>query len=284
MRSFWSLASLSVLSLVLALPVARAEDVCANPILSRLQRHRIQPGETIASIAERYVLIPGTLVRLNRDLLKNGKAPVGKEILIPPMDGIRVEAPRGSTWRDLEGAYGIRADILFELNGCTRSPGVVFIPGTSWPATERRSNYIGLEGYPLPFPARIGLGYGWQEYPTQQKRLFHSGLDLLAGTGTPVLAAEGGLVVFAGQEDAYGNLVIINHPGGLQTRYTHLQTVLVKADDRVRAGDEIATVGTSGRPDISAPHLHFETRLKTPVGWVAQDPALHLRPVTGERR
>jgi murein DD-endopeptidase MepM/ murein hydrolase activator NlpD len=121
-----------------------------------------------------------------------------------------------------------------------------------------------------------GLIYGWQKSPTEQKNLFHSGVDLLADVGTPVLAAEDGLVIYVGQEGAYGNLVVINHLGRRQTRYAHLSRVTVRIDQRVRAGDVIGTVGTTGQPDIIPPHLHFEVRLDTPVGWTAQDPALHL--------
>lgn len=252
------------------------DNVCPPPILSRLQRHKIQAGETIASIAEKYALIPATIIKLNPTILKNGSAPVGKEIFIPPMNGIRIEAPKGSTWRDLEAAYGIRADILFELNGCGRRPTIVFIPGSNWSAAGKRSDYTGLSSYPLPLASTVGLAYGWQKSPTEQKNLFHSGVDLLADVGTPVLAAEDGLVIYVGQEGAYGNLVVINHLGRRQTRYAHLSRVIVRIDQRVRAGDVIGVVGTTGQPDIIPPHLHFEVRLDTPVGWTAQDPALHL--------
>ncbi|MDJ0541269.1 MAG: M23 family metallopeptidase, partial [Microcystis sp. M53603_WE2] len=251
-------------------------NVCPLPILSRLQRHKIQAGATIPSIAEKYALIPATIIKLNPTILKNGLAPVGKEIFIPPMNGIRIEAPKGSTWRDLEAAYGIRADILFELNGCGRRPTIVFIPGTNWSATGKRSDYTGLSSYPLPLASTVGLAYGWQKSPTEQKNLFHSGIDLLANVGTNVLAAEDGLVIYVGQEGAYGNLVVINHLGRRQTRYAHLSRVTVRIDQRVRAGDVIGAVGTTGQPDIIPPHLHFEVRLDTPVGWTAQDPALHL--------
>jgi murein DD-endopeptidase MepM/ murein hydrolase activator NlpD len=282
MNFFRSLLIFGGLFLSFQLSIARAvEEGCGPPILSRLQKHTIQKGETIASIAAKYVLIANTLIKLNPTVLKDGKAPVGKEILIPPMDGIRVKAPEGSSWKDLESAYGITSDILFEINGCTLRPGVVFIPGTNWPATSKRSDYLGLAGYPLPAIAKVGLGYGWQKERTEQKRLFHSGLDLLADVGTPVLAADDGLVVYVGQEGAYGYLVIINHLGNRQTRYAHLQTVQVKVDERVRTGEAIGTVGATGQPDIPASHLHFEVRLKTPVGWVAQDPMIHLRPEMG---
>ena len=259
-------------------PQVRQNPNCPPPILSRLRRHKIAPGETIESIASRYNLLPQTLLRLN-PILQKGSAPVGKEILIPPINGIRVQAPAGATWKDLEKAYGVRADVLFEINGCQKKPAVVFIPGVSWASGGRAQvgNYTGLSGYPLPFPAQIGLSFGWHTDPTTKQNTFHSGIDLLAEPGTPVLAAEAGTVVFVGEEGNYGRLVIINHGGNRQTRYAHLAKIQVRVDQSVKTGDIIGTVGSTGRPDIPAPHLHFEVRYKLPLGWVAQDPALHLK-------
>lgn len=252
-------------------------SVCPIPVLSRLKPHKIIAGETVASIAQQYNLIPETLIQLN-PILKNGTVPVGKEILIPPFNGIRVQVPQGATWQDLEGAYGIRADILFELNGCQKLPKVVFVPGTNWTTSNTpKKDYTGLRGYPLPSVAKVGLGYGWQGSPTQQQRLFHSGIDLLADVGTFVLAADDGEVAFVGQEGAYGILIVINHPNNRQTRYAHLGKVTVKIGQMVKSGDVIGTVGTTGKPDITLPHLHFEVRFKTPLGWTAQDPIIHLQ-------
>lgn len=136
--------------------------------------------------------------------------------------------------------------------------------------------YTGLSGYPLQEKASMGLAYGWYEIPNQEQPRFHSGLDLLAEVGTPVLAAEGGKVVFVGQRGNYGNVVMIEHSGGYQTRYAHLNQMTVRNGQRVTVGQQIGTVGTTGSPDINVAHLHFEVRYQFPVGWVAQDPLIHF--------
>jgi murein DD-endopeptidase MepM/ murein hydrolase activator NlpD len=256
-------------------PMTPNTPICPSPVLSRLKRHKIIAGETVQSIAQQYKLLPETLLRLN-PILKAKTVPVGKEILIPPFNGIRIESPKGATWKDLGEAYGISSDVLFELNGCVKSPNIVFIPGTNWSST-RKKDYIGLSGYPLPSVAPLGLKYGWQPNPISQQRLFHSGVDLLAEVDTPVLAAERGDVVFVGQEGAYGILIVINHPGDRQTRYAHLSRVNVKMGQSVQLGDVIGAVGTTGQPDIATPHLHFEVRTKLSLGWVAQDPEIHFQ-------
>lgn len=267
----------AVLSLDQPNPKIAQNRDCPPPMLSRLQRHQIAKGETLETLATKYKLLPETLIQLN-PLLKTKPLPVGKEILVPPINGMYLEVPPGATWKDIENAYGVRADILFEINGCQVKPTVVFIPGSNWQPKKRQNNdYIGFPGYPLPKVAQIALSYGWHQ-KTDQDNYFHSGIDLLADVGTPVLAVEQGTVTFAGQEGNYGNLIVINHPGGRQTRYGHLGKIQVQMGQEVNLGDIIATVGTTGKPDIPQPHLHFEVRYNTPAGWVAQDPALHLKP------
>ncbi|NES85680.1 MAG: M23 family metallopeptidase [Moorea sp. SIO2B7] len=262
------------------------ESACPPPILSRMKRHWIADGETIESIARDNNILPETLIRLN-PILASGTAPVGKDILIPPFNGIKIEIPQGATWADLEAAYGVRADVLFEINGCQNKPTVVFLPGVNW-GPRGRSNvdsYSGLSGYPLPAIANIGLAYGWQNNPTNQRRKFHSGIDLLAPLETPILSAEAGLVVFVGQQGNYGNLVVVNHGGGRQTRYAHLSSVQVIMGQQVQTGDILGKLGKTGSPDIDPPHLHFEVRQNLPLGWVAQDPEIHLtsKVKTGQR-
>ena len=248
-----------------------SEAECSAPE-SRWQRHRISPGETIDSIAKTYSLLPETLMRLN----SVDSPPVGTELLIPPVNGVQVEVPAGTTWQDLEAAYGIRADVLFELNRCQKLPTAVFLPGVNWGAGQGASdNYAGLSGYPLPAIASVGLGYGWHSDDNQQK-LFHSGVDLLADPDTPVLAAEAGTVVYVGQEETYGNLIVVDHAEGRQTRYAHLDSTQVVIGEQVQAGDPLGTVGVTGQPDLATPHLHFEVRYNSPLGWIAQDPEIHL--------
>ena len=261
--------------------IAQADnDLCPQPILSRLQRHTVIQGETVSTIAQRYGLVPQSIISLNPGLTGDS-APVGKVVLIPPVNGIRVKVPSGATWREMGKAYGVRPDVLFEINGCQAPGKAAFIPGVTWTpsATRSQPDYVGLEGYPLPNSAQVGLSYGWHTFANSEDSFFHSGLDLLAEPGTPVLAAAAGTVIFTGQEGAYGYLVIIDHGNLRQTRYAHLSGIDVRVGQAVVAGDQVGLSGTTGRPDIAQPHLHFEIRYQRPVGWVAQDPTIHfVRP------
>lgn len=86
----------------------------------------------------------------------------------------------------------------------------------------------------------------------------HEGIDIAAPIGTPIIAADGGVVTFAGRRGAYGKLVIINHENGFQTYYAHCNGFNVKVGERVHKGQKIATVGNTGRS--TGPHVHFEVR------------------------
>lgn len=108
----------------------------------------------------------------------------------------------------------------------------------------------------LPVTGRITSQFGTRRDPIHGHRRFHRGLDIAAPRGTPIEAAAEGTVVFAGRQRGYGNTVIIEHADGRRTRYAHAQTLQVQAGETVEAGQEIATVGSTGR--ATGPHVHFE--------------------------
>ncbi|MEH2063015.1 MAG: M23 family metallopeptidase [Nostoc sp.] len=264
---------------------------CPTPALSRFQRHKVVRGETLESIAQRYNLIPTTIIGMN-PALQNGAAGsnvvVGSVLQIPPYNGIVVEVPRGETWRQVAAQYKVRADSLFEVNGCQQNPRIVFVPGVNWspngvvtksplPTDAGTPNRASLSGYPLPQVVNVGLAYGWQINPGTGEVFFHSGVDLLAPVGTNVLAIAPGTVAFASDQGSYGKLVIINHSGGLQSRYAQLDSIKVTVGQQVKKGDLLGTVGTSGKPSSSQPHLHFEVRSSSSLGWVAEDPKAYLK-------
>lgn len=265
-------------SAVAATPPATSDNGCPSPALSRLTRHKVRAGETVESIANQYNLVPATLLGFN-STLRGRSMPVGREILIPPFNGIRVEVPRGSRWQDVAAAYGVRADVLFEVNGCQRQPQQVFVPGVDWSPGERptEETYTGFARYPLPAAAPVALTYGWHQNSTTGQARFHSGIDLLAEPGTSVMTVDDGTIAFADGQGNYGNLVVVNHQGGRQTRYAHLDQVSVKVGQVVKAGDSLGTVGSTGRPDSDRTHLHFEVRYNSSAGWVARDPETHLK-------
>lgn len=250
---------------------------CPQSALSRLIRHKVAPGETLESIATKYNLIPATLIGMN-PTLRTGTVKVGSVIIVPPFNGIRVDVPAGQTWRQIAEQYRVRADVLFEVNGCQNAPQVVFVPGVNWsPEPPNPLQNSRLTGYPLPTQATVGLRYGWQINPNTGSVFFHSGVDLIAAAKTPVQTIGAGTVAFAGEQGIYGNLVVVNHQGGRQTRYAHLQDVLVKAGQTLRQGQQLGSVGVTGTPSSNQPHLHFEVRYTSSLGWVAEDPMLSLK-------
>ena len=249
---------------------------CPTPALSRILRHRVTAGETLASIAQQYNLLPTTLMGMN-PALRQGTVQPGSEILVPPYNGIRVTVPAGQSWRDLAKQYGVRADLLFEQNGCQTAPTVLFVPGVNWspapPPTANQAAAGPISHYPLPETAEILQAHGWQVNPVTNAVEFHSGVDLAVQSPMPVLAAGAGIVAFAGEQNGV-DMVVINHSQGLQTRYAQLDTIAVKLGQQVQAGTELGTVGAAA---VQQPSLNFQVRSNSRLGWVAQDPAVYLQ-------
>ncbi|GAB4244148.1 MAG: M23 family metallopeptidase [Acidobacteriota bacterium] len=102
--------------------------------------------------------------------------------------------------------------------------------------------------------------FGMRDDPFTGADDFHPGIDISAPKGAKVLATADGLVVYAGRRLGYGNMVVLQHKFGLSTRYAHLDRFTVKPGQRVRKGDVIGYVGSTGRATGS--HLHYEVRLR----------------------
>jgi murein DD-endopeptidase MepM/ murein hydrolase activator NlpD len=98
----------------------------------------------------------------------------------------------------------------------------------------------------------------------------HAGIDIAAPTGTPVRAASGGIVKKASWDGGYGNAVVIDHGNGVLTRYAHNSELVVKPGQRVKPGDLIAKVGSTG--DSTGPHVHLEVQIDgkkvDPMPWL----------------
>lgn len=103
-------------------------------------------------------------------------------------------------------------------------------------------------------------GFGMRIDPITGQNALHEGIDFIADSGTPVIAAAGGVVQFAGFHPQYGNMIDIDHGNDLVTRYAHLSKVLAKEGDVLQRGRRIAYSGNTGR--TTGPHLHFEVRFR----------------------
>lgn len=130
--------------------------------------------------------------------------------------------------------------------------------------------------FPLTVPTPITSLFGWRVHPISGDRRFHTGTDLGAPLGTPVLAAETGSVAYADFWGGYGLTVVLDHNKvAQQTLYAHLSEIFVQPGEWVERGTVIGRVGNTG--NSTGPHLHFESRQLTPAGWVANDPGIELQ-------
>ncbi|MEG4166649.1 MULTISPECIES: peptidoglycan DD-metalloendopeptidase family protein [unclassified Microcoleus] len=129
--------------------------------------------------------------------------------------------------------------------------------------------------FPLSIASAITSPFGWRTHPVMGYGRFHTGTDLGAPMGTPVLAAYAGQVAIADWLGGYGLTVVLNHNKKSQeTLYGHLSELFVKPGEWVKQGDTIGRVGSTGMS--TGPHLHFEVRQMTDQGWVAIDPGSQL--------
>ena len=130
--------------------------------------------------------------------------------------------------------------------------------------------------FPLSIPAPITSLFGWREHPVLGDQKFHTGTDLGAPIGTPVVATYAGKVAIADWLGGYGVTVVLEHKQkSLETLYGHLSEIFVKPGESVKQGEVIGRVGSTGMS--TGPHLHFEMRQLTQDGWVTKNPDTHIQ-------
>ena len=203
--------------------------------------------------------IAGPQVR--RALGRLGRHPLGSRVLHVGCVGWDVSALQfrlawhGFPSRDFDGGFG--AHVQAAVRAYQRFAGLA-ADGVAGPATLDSLRRQPIPRSPIrlarPVGAAVGDGFG------PRGSQFHTGLDFLAAYGTAVGAAGGGVVSFAGWNDGYGELVVVEHALGVSTFYAHLSRILVRPGDHVVTGETLGRVGMTGH--ATGPHLHFEVRLR----------------------
>jgi murein DD-endopeptidase MepM/ murein hydrolase activator NlpD len=218
--------------------------------------YRVQKGDIIGDIAEKFGLNQDTLISSNG--IKNTRLiQIGQELKIPNQDGILHKVQNGDTLAALGEKYQSSAEAIQtanELFSETIRPGtVLFIPGArlDWIRLQEINGDLFL----WPVPGYITSPYGYRRSPFTGLRQFHSGLDIGSPMGTPIRAAMSGRVSAAGWDDGFGNYVVVSHHSGYRTLYAHMSVIRVKAGAYVGTGERIGDVGSTGRS--TGPHLHF---------------------------
>jgi murein DD-endopeptidase MepM/ murein hydrolase activator NlpD len=270
--------------------------------------YEVQEGDTIFSIAERFGLKPETIAWANDRSIIGGLRP-GRQINIMPVDGAYWTVRSEETIRQIAerfrvDPYAIIDSEFNDLFGAgpetTLQPGAsVVVPGgeaetITWNArvetrdtsTNGAANAQTSGGQVIFEPGDPG-SCGWVDNPgdpgTWRQPMppgtyqwvrgyssFHTGVDLAAPVGTPIYAANGGSVVFAGWNSyGYGYAVVLAH-GPWMTLYGHMSSIGVGCGQYVNAGQAVGAVGATG--NASGPHLHFEIRYNN----ATQDPTLTL--------
>jgi murein DD-endopeptidase MepM/ murein hydrolase activator NlpD len=164
----------------------------------------------------------------------------------------------------------------------TAPPAKVEAPVAPKPAEPQAFAAPPVREPPLADPPHTGRGFQWPvrgsilvNFGPGESGTHNDGINIAAAKGTPIAAANDGVVAYAGNElRGFGNLILIKHADGWTTAYAHCDSLLVKRGDRVRRGQTIAKVGATGA--VSEPQLHFEIRR----GTRALDPATYLPPTS----
>jgi len=142
-----------------------------------------------------------------------------------------------------------------------------------WQESHKEA-YMGMGKMAWPLPGHSGISsfFGPRVHPIFKKKSFHAGIDIRASRGTIIQAAENGRVVYVGNKGGYGRAIIIDHGGDMSTQYSHLSAYSVQAGDRVKKGEAIGKVGSTGWS--TGPHLDFIIRVKGEP----QNPLNYVKP------
>lgn len=231
--------------------------------------YTVVKGDNLWNISQRYDVKMNTIISTN-NLKEISRLSIGQKLKLPitNMDIAEAEGyskdtvaeeiiyyvKRGENLWSISREYNVKIEAIIAANNITNASKISTGQQLRIPNVPGARSNIGNFIWPVrgrltsPFGPRVLNG----------RKEFHSGIDIGAPTGTNIVAAESGLVSYAGYMRGYGNVIILSHNGGYSTVYAHCSVILVNKGQRVNQRTIIGKVGSTGY--TTGPHLHFEVR------------------------
>ena len=288
-------AGISLAELPQVVPLEQAQTVLRKVMLHttiperpavKVSQYTVEQGDSLFEIASNFKIKPETLLWANYDQLNDNPdmISIGMELNVPPVDGVYYETKEGDTVQTVAGRFDAKIDDVlswpgndFDLTNPTMQPGTwIMVPGghrefRQWiiPVIPRGAAGVSKSVYgagACEGSYEGAYGSGAFIWPAGNHVLSgndywsgHLGIDIAAGEGAPIYAADSGVVVFAGwATGGYGNMVMIDHGNGYQTVYAHMSSVSAGCGRSVGQGSIIGYAGSTG--NSTGAHLHFEVR------------------------
>lgn len=248
-----------------------ADTLISNLPKGEITEYRVVKGDTVSSIAVKFGVSIDTILWENN--LKSVESIKPNQILrVLPVTGVKHQVRRGETIYSIAKYYSVDAQNIIDYPFNTFSNDETFaltagqeliVPEGVRPR-ETITGPANIARTVAPIPGVVGEGnFMWPTSGTitQKYSWYHQAVDIANHSNPPVMAAATGTVVTAGWNGGgYGNYVIIDHGNGYKTLYGHMlnNSILVKAGDKVKQGQKIGTMGSTGRS--TGTHLHFEIK------------------------
>jgi murein DD-endopeptidase MepM/ murein hydrolase activator NlpD len=243
--------------------------------------YTVSRGDSLFGIADEYKIKPETLYWANPDVFLGSPDSLkpGDVLLVPPVDGVYYEWQKGDTFESVATAFEVDPAVILDWPGNNidlTDPKVTVGESVLIPGAERNDQPLFIQTITVANTAAGAacgggfVGRGYFTWPTNSHSLSgfnfgeggsHRGIDISAQVGSPIYAADNGVVTMASLDEwnnGYGHVIQIDHGNGFVTLYAHLTDIFVAPCTAVLAGSQIATAGSTG--NSSGAHLHFEIR------------------------